>query len=465
MGHAYRLARKQLGPDAKEDALIGRMHELINDLESPAWDIAKKLADEHAFQGELPKAVKTAMSIRDAKIPGTDLRPLFYIVPFIKTPTNVIGEGLKASPLGMARLLWKIGNDKRGAAHYDRSEMAKDAAQQIVSFGISAVLAAMAGMTDDDGLPYLTGTEGAYAPGKAGLASATRPPYTMRIPFTKIELDYRRIEPFATWFAMVADATRIAKRSNQGEATGDTMSSLKDAVAAQVLDKSMLKSLSDLYKAFAPGKNPSDWAKNFATSWIPNVIRAPLRDADSTERETDAWGKGADFWKMYFKRMGQTVAPWTQTARINLLGDEIKKSDDGPLTDTIAMMTRVASPSVVTMAKRPEDLYRWLTNWNNNGANKPWFPAQPAKEYKLRGEKKYFTEDQYEKMQRRAGAILKERLAVLSEDKDLALTPEKPTAVQRKRLETLIRISRKIARGETLRAETESEDDAPSESP
>lgn len=462
MSQAYRLAKKQLGTDASEDALTKRTQELVADLESPAWDKAKESATEWAFQNKLPPALSGVYKLRDARLPGTDLRPIFYILPFVKTPTNLIRQGVAASPLGLARILWKIGVDKSGGAMYERSELAKDAAQQIVSFGISMGLMALAGLEDDDGLPYLTGSEGAYKKGKAGIESETMQPYTLRIPGTDVELDYRRIEPFATWFAMVADGTRIAKRAKNGQGVGDTFGQLSDAISTQVLDKSMLKSVSDIYNAMAPGGNSdmSYWAKNFATSWVPNVIRAPIRDGDNTVRETGVWGEGADYWSMYFGRIGRSVVPWTQHPRINLLGDEVTKSDGGPLTNTIAMMTRVVSPSLVTTKKDAPDLYRWLTAWNNDAKHKPWYPSPASKHYTVNGEKKFFTEIQYERLQREAGTLLKDALKELASEGN-EIHVDKPTEAEQKMLSKLISRTRRAARGIILEADSASDDDSP----
>ena len=461
MGQAYRMAKRQLGPQATEEQLTARIQDLVADLESPAWDIAKEQAAAYNFQGDVPGAIKGVMKIRDAQVPGTDLRPLFYIIPFIKTPTNIIRIGAKASPLGLARMLWKA-----STSSYEPGEAVADAAQQIVSWTVSLGLAALAGMEDDEGRPYLTGSEGAYRPGKPGVQQETMKPYTLRVPFTKTELDYQRIEPFATWLGLVADGTRIAKRAAGGQGVSDTIGQVKDAVSAQVLDKSMLKSVADLYKAFAPGEqsegNLATWSRNFATSWIPNVWRAPARDADDLVREGGVWGQGADFWRMYFQRIGQSVAPWTQRPRINLLGDEVRKSDDGPLTDTVARMSRLISPSVIGEASKPDDLYQWLTRWNNDPTKKTWYPSQPAKDYKVGEEKRYLTDEQYEQMQRRAGALLKDRLASIAKDPDLAhlrLTPERPTEAQQKMLKRLIAATRKRARAEVLRGESRSADD------
>lgn len=446
---AYRLAKKQLGKDASDDALQQRMHDLIEDKESPAWDHAKKVATELAFQNELPGALKSILKIRDAKVPGTDLRPLFYVMPFVKTPANIIGEGIKASPLGLARMLWKVGQDKLGGQTYERSAFAKDAAQQMIGTFVSLAVMGMAGYEDKDGLPLMTGSEGSFSPGKAGIQDQTMKPYTIRIPGTNTTLDYQRIEPFATWFSLVADGTRAAKRAGKGQSAPDTMRQLVKAVTSQVLDKSMMKSLSDVFQMFTGDKDPTTWSRNFASSWIPNVIRAPLRDADNTPRETGVWGTGADFWKLYFKRIGQTVAPWTQHPRINLLGDEINKSDAGPLTDIGARMTRLASPSVVGAKPDAPDLYRWLTRYNNDPTHPPYFPSNPSKEYRVKGERGYLTEAQYEQVQRRAGALLKEKLARVSDELDLRT--EHPTTGEQKRIQKMIASARRAARSEVVK--------------
>jgi hypothetical protein len=462
MAQAYRLARKQLGADASEEALTTRTQELVSDLESPAWDKAKEQATEWAFQEDVPDAIQGAYKVRDAAVPGTDLRPFFYVLPFVKTPTNIIRQGVTASPLGMARLLWKLGNDYAGRGTYEQSALARDAAQQMVSWGVSMALMSLAGMEDEEGRPYLTGSEGAFNKGKAGVQQETMKPYTLRVPGTDVELDYQRIEPFATWFGMVADGTRIAKRAAKGENVSDTITKLKDAVAAQVLDKSMLKSVSDIFQAFSAGEQSegrlTKWSKDFATSWIPNVVRAPLRDQDNTVREGGVWGEGADFWKMYFKRIAQSVAPMTQRPRINLLGDEVTKQNDGPLSDTIARMARLVSPSEVSGTRQPPDLYRWLTNWNNDPKKDPYFPAAMSKSYKLGGEKRYFTEEQYEKAQREAGRLLKDALGQMRKDGN-AIDPLKPTDMDRKVIERLISRSRRAARVLVLNGESGSDDD------
>lgn len=461
MGQAYRMAKRQLGPEATEEQLTARIQDLVADLESPAWDIAKERAATYNFQGDVPGAIKGVMKIRDAQVPGTDLRPLFYIIPFIKTPTNIIRIGAKASPLGLARVLWKA-----TTGTYEPGEMVADAAQQIVSWTVSVGLMALAGMEDDEGRPYLTGSEGAYRPGKPGVQQETMKPYTLRLPGTATTLDYQRIEPVATWLGLVADGTRIAKRAAKGQGVSDTIGQVKDAVSAQVLDKSMLKSVADLYKAFAPGEqsegNLATWSRNFATSWIPNVWRAPARDADDTVREGGVWGQGSDFWRMYFQRIGQSAVPWTQRPRINLLGDEVRKSDDGPLTDTVARMSRLVSPSVIGEADKPEAIYQWLTRWNNDPTKKAWYPSQPAKDYKVGEEKRFLTDEQYEHMQRRAGTLLKQRLGEIAKDPELAhlrLTPERPTEQQQKMLKRLIAATRKRARADVLRGESRSADD------
>lgn len=453
---AYRLAKKA---GLNGDALTERIQALVDDLESPAWDKAKEESTDLAFQNEGGKVMRSVMSLRNAQVPGTDLRPLFYVMPFVKTPTNIVKAGLKASPLGALNMAMKFAGEhiRTDGYHYERDQMVRDAAQQLVGLAVSSAVVGLALTRDENGLPYITGAEGSYDSGKADLQNRTMKPYTIRIPGTGQQFDYSRVEPFATWFGLVADMAHTGENASKGQDTHDTITQAWEAVKNQAINKTSLQGVSDFLKAFDHGQQGqgwlANWSRNFATSWIPNVVRAPQRDALNTQQEARVWGDGSEYWWNYGKRIAQTAAPWTEKPKIGVWGQPVTKVEDAPATDWLYRLGRIGSPVTAQPDEQVSDLDRLLVNWNNDPKNKGYYPLPVAAKYTDGGESKFLNDAQLEAYGKSAGAKAVEWLGKCE------LHPDAPTAQDIKTITNILRRARRVARREVLSGDYDSPDD------
>lgn len=383
---AYRIAKAEGAQD-----IPARVQELVADTGSKAWDRAIDLALELTFQKPGGKALAVGSQIKE--IPG-----MRYIVPFLKTPLRLLGTGLrKGTPFGALRFGYKLATDKA----YTRPRKVRDAAEAFIGLTITAGLAAMLG---DDDEPWITGSApyNLLRKGEREARQRTAPPLSIRI--GDRWLSYARIEPLATGLATTIDLVRAWQGAERAQDALSASGQVAGYFLAQLKNKTFLRGLSDVMSMVDDPTSVTDWAANFGASWVPNIIRQPMRAADPAVRET---GTG-DGWDRFAQRLRYGIAPAPATAppaKVDLWGQPIRKAETG--TAATDFLYRLLSPvQMIDLGDRDPravELDRLLVNWNNQHPGDTWWPTTPNRYYTQDGKTVYYTPEQYESYARTAG--------------------------------------------------------------
>lgn len=420
---AYRLAKDE---GLRGQDLEDRVQELLADHGSVAWLRAVDTARELTFQTPLGPIGEVALKAREAlRIPDTVLgTPIpviggfpigFFIMPFITTPINIVKTGVRKSPLGSAatlmylyatinnrglkqtlqaftqaeaelRRLEREGNRAEARAmrrsvrklreqlellqrNPPSMKLQKSVAEQAIAWTLTMVLA---GLLDDEE-PIITGSSGGtYSPGKVELEQQAAPPQSIRLGDTWYS--YSRIEPFATVLAGTVDALNAIGRAKQGDRM-NLLTTATTIVKGAVRDKTFLRGIGDLLEAMESERGATRYARNFAVSWVPNLLRQTGRATQDTVPDLSVWG---DSWvEMVPGRMIQQAVPGLVQGlpRRDLYGREIDaRVFESPTTD---FLWRLLVP-VRARRRSPETAYRMHLNWNAQNPQDERYPSVPS---------------------------------------------------------------------------------------
>jgi N12 class adenine-specific DNA methylase len=424
---AHRIAKQEeklSGP-----AYTARVEELMQP-GSVAWvralDEAKRITFQQDIDGTNPRAIARLDQLAELAKKGREMpylgRPLTLFLPFIDTPLNVFKQALEMSPLGgmlavvdgaraLRRKIFRgelsqAEADAAAAELYDRTRLIRDITNQ--SLGIMLYFA-LKGLTqppddDDEGLPMITGTQ-PYKSTKAGeraVAMRTMPPQSIRIGNTMFS--YSRVEPFATVLAGTVDAIVTLNRTGL---TAESASLYAATFKDQVNDKTFLKGVSDLINAWEdPGRFAENLTGNIVTGFIPNLIRQPIREMDSTARDTSPRSSDG-FFATIAKKVGYSVVPQAAPVKMDVWGNPVPSHRGKPLggfalTDTLL---RIVEPSNLTVGATVDPIDRYIFNYNLQTADpKERLSIMPIDDYVMIDKKKVaITPEQQSEANRRAG--------------------------------------------------------------
>jgi hypothetical protein len=202
------------------------------------------------------------------KVPG-----LNFVIPFVKTPTNILKFGLARSPLGLAKdsYLLAFSKDFREQFTNARGMEANELRGRI----------ATAVMFTSGVSYYLMNNEGAITGGgpqnvdeKATLIATGWQPYSLKIGDKYVS--YQRLDPIATPLGILADLGEYS-RLNPKEKEDDDMAAVFSACAMtltyNLTDKSYLRGLNNLMKAVQdPATYLPKLVRDIGAGFIPNAV-------------------------------------------------------------------------------------------------------------------------------------------------------------------------------------------------
>ena len=402
---AFRLAREEGLTDPAQ--IASRVRELTMNPESVAWTRAIREATRLTFQDPGGPIVS---AIQQARV---QLPVLRFIVPFIMTPANIFKIGIRKSPLGSLREVWKLarlggvqlGFDQ-GGYKYKRQDIVIDTAEQLVAWGVTLALFPFVIPDEEDGLPRITGT----APlgwGERALMYRTAPPLSIRLS-DGTWLSYNGLEPGAVAIATLVDGIHNFHRASNAEESAAVLGKALQSLVGQVEDKTFMRGIADLIRLIRdPAKGVPRWATTFGSSWVPNVIRASIREGDDYVRQNRVFAEDLPaFWSKAGLRIVQKGIPAKAVApppSVDLWGREIVKGSTGvPGTDWIY---RMLVPT--KLFKVPQDtasqIDRMLLNWNNQNPNDVKAPRVPEPYFVVQGEQVFMTDEEYHDYLRATG--------------------------------------------------------------
>ena len=241
-GELRSLARHQAMADRKSGAippdtkLSQRIEQLV---QNPTPEMIEK-AGEHARTNTFNnKAGAFAQAIMSAKAKAPWLN---IIVPFVRTPANIVKFGLKRTPLAPAFADVRA-DIKAGGTKQERA-IAR------VLWGTSVMIGA--GALAQAG--YITGAGPEDKEEKAALMATGWRPYSIKIDDTYHE--YSRLDPFAQWLSMAAD---LATTDYQHKDAGDIAAGLLGSFANATINKTYMQGLSNFSEFLSDPKRNGGW--------------------------------------------------------------------------------------------------------------------------------------------------------------------------------------------------------------
>ena len=238
----------------------------IINVDSAAHDFATMTT----FQTELGKSGQALQSFVGS-VPGARI-----ILPFIRTPTNIIKEFGRRNPL-LAPLMPSVGADiAAGGARRDTALAKIGLGTGLMSY---AMLQAMEGNITGGGPEHGTGL---YAQWRE-----THQPYSVKLGDQWVP--YGRIEPLALLFGSVADAVDFIQYSDDDDANEKVYLAAFVGVMKNIGDKTFLRGMAEFADAYSdPNRYAEGYVARLARTAIPfsSMVRDITRATDPVLRET-----------------------------------------------------------------------------------------------------------------------------------------------------------------------------------
>jgi hypothetical protein len=266
---AYRRAVKK-GLKGK-----ARAQDIAETLANPPANLVKIAEGEmlyRVFQKELGKSGKALQSLR-MNTPG-----LKYIIPFLRTPVNIVKFGLERTPLYYPVVIRKmLKGELKGGAVSD--ELAK---ATLGSFIASAVaIHAAEGNITGGGPKNRTQREELYRTGWQ--------PYSIKIGDNYVP--YGRLEPLGMVMGLTADFVELMDTMSDGE-TDDVAAKIALAIAQNVTNKTFMSGLSDALNATSdPARYGDRWTKRLVGSVVPRVSATAAKVVDPNFKEPGTYSE------------------------------------------------------------------------------------------------------------------------------------------------------------------------------
>lgn len=421
---AYRQAK---GEGLKGEAMTARMRELLDNPQSEVNLRATDTAIRLAFQEKRPFSRGVANVV--SNIPGGR-----YLIPFITTPFNIVGAGIRKSPFGSLKLGTEILKASRTG---DWSHIPTRAAEQVLAWGATLALA----YTNDPADPWITGGEDRNRKFSIKIGGQW--------------YSYGKIEPFATTLGLLVDGIN---KIHQGADLYESVKAPFDALLNRVEDQTFFTGLSDFMKAarYQDSQYVMNWAAKFPSSWVPNLVKAPIRAAVEDVPERRVWGASdAERADRALRRGLQSFEVMPDHPKYDLAGRPVKK-DGSPIPHT-DWIWRTLSPVGV---KRYEEtiIDRILTRWNGAHPDDKAEFRPPNTYFTEKGETFSFTDAEYAQYVRESGRLTLERVTALHARGRLNMN--NPTERDIERLRTVIESSRLRIRNSIKKARRKAKKEA-----
>lgn len=427
--YAYREGRAQkLSGQELADFINAR----IKDGNSRASQWGELRARELAFQEEPGAAVRWLVSLKNSNSPAGKIAR--FIFPFVQAPGNLLRQGVRKSPLGMASLL-AVDLPRAIRSREVTPEMMARAAEQLIAWSTLAALWS-AQDDDDDERPLLTGSGAPYGSNERNFKANKFPPLSVRI--GDRYYTYKFFEPLSSGLAVIANGLEAMRAKRPAEAKKALV-----GMSGFIAEKSYLASVKELFEFFQdPEHSGTRFATNFAASWIPNAYRQAVNAFDDKVRDNRTRARGLKYFTDQFDIVTNSAGFTRALPKLDYFGREVDKdayadSPAGPLMRLLSVQSAAPDRSM-------DQADRLLWNYNRRNPETAYWPGLPSYYLKQGNRTLYIEGEDYAAFARDAGQLAHK--AILSEIRSGSLNVKNPGEEDIKRIKTLFAKARQTAK-------------------
>lgn len=269
---AYRAAWKE---GLRGDAFNQRMAELVMNPTEAMMEKAKAFTEYQTYTNRLGEFGSTLQKLANSKIYGLPIPK--FIIPFVRTPANILKYAGERTPLGMAS------KEVRDNVMGRNGKIAQDTQIARILVGTSISLATISLALQGN----ITGGGPADPKAKAMWRLAGNQPYSVNVGGTWYSFAW--LEPFATVMGISADMVEISKADTGKIEDNEYMEMaglLFDSVSKNLMSKLSLRGAADLINAVTDRER---WGKgylqNLAGTAVPSILAQTARATDPTMRQ------------------------------------------------------------------------------------------------------------------------------------------------------------------------------------
>jgi hypothetical protein len=376
---ADRLGRQQNLEGAELDAFIKRQ---LRDADSEAAAYGRRRSLELTFQEDPGKIVTTLVALKNGDSRWATI--VKYLFPFMKTPYNLLRQGIRKSPLGAISLLDEGVDILRGKRKAD-SDFIAHAAEQVVAWSLVGMALAMGGGDNDDEPPRLIGSSKGGAAGERMFRGQHVPAYSIRI--GDKYYSYKRIEPLSTMLALIADGLESYRMAKTDAGASKALRQMFTGTARLIGEKSYLNTFSQIVQLFdEPERSIGSWTTDFAASWMPNAVRQASNAFDDVRRDPSVRTSGARWWKDQFHLTLSKAGVMRMAPKVDCFGRPITK-DDAEKAGPGDILWRLLVPANTKSADAMDPAEKVIWNWNVRNLDEQYWPGVPNYRFSLDGVK------------------------------------------------------------------------------
>lgn len=420
MSYAYKLAqeKKLTGKD-----LADFINRELKDKQSISNIHGEEVAEFLAFQSrDVGSVAKMLMTLKKTN-------PLAkWLFPFVISPANILRQGVRYSPLGIFTAVPRALSKDVGV-----SEKSSRIAEQVLAWAVTGAVAQMVGLfndeDDEDKLPLITGNTPQWGSNEQKFHKDKIPPLSIRIGNTYYS--YARLEPLATTLALIVDMMQGAKDVKRGKESGVVFKESVNKLKRGILDKSYFTGINSVISILDnPEYSGTDWATNFAASWIPNLVKQPLNAMRENSTDYKVRDYGLNFARDSIVDTIPARMGFIQPAiKRDYLGRPVKRDDGG-------LISRSLIPIAVVKQKDLHEIDKLILNYNRTHINAPYYPTIGNWTW---GDK-YMDTKQYDEFCKRAGERAEKELSRLIRQGTLDV--EKPSEKDIERIKKVFKDAR-----------------------
>jgi len=277
---AQEIPANKLGNETREQ-LADRLRQVntgslawkraISDINPSVADDIMEFSKNEVFQAKLGRLGNILMQAR------REYPQLVFILPFIKTPINIVKDALSYTPASLFMNRFKNRKNEAIARTMMGTALGLGVAQQI-------------------GEGNITGAYPKDAGERAKLEAARIPEYSFKLPGTNTWYSYARVEPLATLLGITTDGLNSVKEYyNKPEAEKKIQQLGVDmtlAITKNLTSKTFLEGVSGFLQAMHdPTRYGASYLNGFAGLVVPAAVAQFARIPDPYQRDVQSFGE------------------------------------------------------------------------------------------------------------------------------------------------------------------------------